>query len=327
MLARLRTLALVLGLTTMALPNGIAQAQTTVTTTTTSTIARAGHADVEALMALEDWPGKLAGLRETFAGQMRLAVNSPRWRDLSPQARDELGRQLAEVMARHFAWPGPLQSLVQETYLTQVAAEDVATLLAFYRSADGQWLVKRLQPALDQVEYALQQQGRQDLDRLTHTWLASEAPAVASATTPPAPWQATTSHEAAAQRLLAATSVRQLNGQLFEMRLRAIERFQDAAQPLPDRPARFQGFTTQMRETVSLDAYMPSMVAQLTQQLNEDELTRALSVETSDQRQQVKAVDQRIGQVYGQRMQAWQRDVLFPALRQVMEAARRDMPR
>jgi len=325
--ARLRTLALVLGLTTMALPNGIAQAQTTVTTTTTSTIARASHADVEALMALEDWPGKLAGLRETFAGQMRLAVNSPRWRDLSPQARDELGRQLAEVMARHFAWPGPLQSLVQETYLTQVAAEDVATLLAFYRSADGQWLVKRLQPALDQVEYALQQQGRQDLDRLTHTWLASEAPAVASATTPTAPWQATTSHEAAAQRLLAATSVRQLNGQLFEMRLRAIERFQDAAQPLPDRPARFQGFTTQMRETVSLDAYMPSMVAQLTQQLNEDELTRALSVETSDQRQQVKAVDQRIGKVYGQRMQAWQRDVLFPALRQLMEAARRDMPR
>ncbi|MDI3512561.1 MAG: hypothetical protein PWQ61_3328 [Betaproteobacteria bacterium] len=325
--ARLRTLALVLALTTMALQSGIAQAQTTVTTTTTSTTARASQADVEALMALEDWPGKLAGLRETFAGQMRLAVNSPRWRDLSPQARDELGRQLAEVMARHFAWPGPLQSLVQETYLTQVAAEDVATLLAFYRSADGQWLVKRLQPALDQVEYALQQQGRQDLDRLTHTWLASEAPAVASATTPPAPWQATTSHEAAAQRLLAATSVRQLNGQLFEMRLRAIERFQDAAQPLPDRPARFQGFTTQMRETVSLDAYMPSMVAQLTQQLNEDELTRALSVETSDQRQQVKAVDQRIGQVYGQRMQAWQRDVLFPALRQVMEAARRDMPR
>lgn len=150
---------------------------------------------------------------------------------------------------------------------------------------------------------------------------------MASATTPSASWQATTSHEAAAQRLLAATSVRQLNGQLFEMRLRAIERFQDAAQPLPDRPARFQGFTTQMRETVSLDAYMPSMVAQLTQQLNEDELTRALSVETSDQRQQVKAVDQRIGKVYGQRMQAWQRDVLFPALRQVMEAARRDMPR
>ncbi|MFP5323699.1 MAG: hypothetical protein ACLGH2_03415 [Gammaproteobacteria bacterium] len=155
MLARLRTLALVLGLTTMALPNGIAQAQTTVTTTTTSTIARASHADVEALMALEDWPGKLAGLRETFAGQMRLAVNGPRWRDLTPPARDELGRQLTEVMARHFAWPGPLQSLVRETYLTQVAAEDVATLLDFYRSADGQWLVKRLQPALDQVEYAL----------------------------------------------------------------------------------------------------------------------------------------------------------------------------
>lgn len=325
--ARLRTLALVLGLTTMALPSGIAQAQTTVTTTTTSTTARASQADVEALMALEDWPGKLAGLRETFAGQMRLAVNSPRWRDLSPQARDELGRQLAEVMARHFAWPGPLQSLVQETYLTQVAAEDVATLLAFYRSADGQWLVKRLQPALDQVEFALQQQGRQDLDRLTNTWLASEAPMAEPAATPPASWQATNSHEAAAQRLLAATSLRQLNGQLFEMRLRAIERFQDAAQPLPDRPARFQGFTTQMRETVSLDAYMPSMVAQLTQQLNEDELTRALSFETSDQRQQVKAVDQRIGKVYGQRMQAWQRDVLFPALRQVMEAARRDMPR
>ena len=141
--ARLRTLTLVLGLTPMALPSGFAQAQTTVTTTTTSTIARASHADVEALMALEDWPGKLAGLRETFASQMRLAVNSPRWSDLSPQARDELGRQLAEVMARHFAWPGPLQSLVQETYLTQVAAEDVATLLAFYRSADGQWLVKR----------------------------------------------------------------------------------------------------------------------------------------------------------------------------------------
>lgn len=325
--ARLRTLALVLGLTTMALQSGIAQAQTTVTTTTTSTTARASQADVEALMALEDWPGKLAGLRETFAGQMRLAVNSPRWRDLSPQARDELGRQLAEVMARHFAWPGPLQSLVQETYLTQVAAEDVTTLLDFYRSADGQWLVKRLQPSLDQVEFALQQQGRQDLDRLTHTWLASEAPAVASATTPPASWQAINSHEAAAHRLLDATSLRQWNGQMFEMRLRAIERFQDAAQPLPDRPARFQGFTTQMRETVSLDAYMPSMVAQLTQQLNEDELTRALSVETSDQRQQVKAVDQRIGKVYGQRMQAWQRDVLFPALRQVMEAARRDMPR
>lgn len=323
----LHTRILVALIAAIALHGGMAQAQPPGTAAPTAAMARASQADVEALMALEDWPGKLASLRETFAGQMRLAVNSPRWRDPSPQARDALGQQLAEVMARYFAWPGPLQSLVQETYLTQVAAEDVATLLDFYRSADGQWLVKRLQPALDQVEFALQQQGRQDLDRLTNTWLASEAPAVASATTPPASWQATNSHEAAAQRLLAATSLRQLNGQLFEMRLRAIERFQDAAQPLPDRPTRFQGFTTQMRETVSLEAYLPSLVAQLTQQLNEDELTRGLSVETSAQRQKVKAVDQRIGKVYGQRMQAWQRDVLFPALRQVMEAARRDVPR
>ncbi len=282
--------------------------------------------DVEALIALEDWSGKLAGLRDTFAGQMQLAVNSPAWQDLSPSTREQLGKDLAEVMARMYAWPGQLSVLVQDIYLTQASSEDVSTLLDYYRSSDGQWMVHRLQPALDRVEYAMLDRTRRDLSRLTQTWLASERPSADPASVTPE-WQPANAHEAAARQLLAATSVAAWGAQMFEMRLRAIDRFTEAANRLPDRPERFQGFTAEMRSQVSLEAYMPQLVGELTQQLSHDELARASAIEASAQRQRIRALDKQIGQAFSQRMDAWQRDTLFPALRDVMTAARQNQRR
>jgi hypothetical protein len=282
------------------------------------------RADVEALVALEDWPGKLANLRETFAEQMRLAVDAPAWKHLPPPSRDRMAQQLAEVMTRLFAWPGDLSTLVHEIYLTHASAQDVTTLLDFYRSADGQWMVQRLQPVLDQVEFLLLNRGRQDVVRLTEHWLADERPPTA-APAAPTPWQPATPQETAAHRLLATTSLPSWSAQVFDLRLRAIERFTHAAAGLPQRNERFQGFTARLREGVSLDAYLPELVARLMQDLTAEELNRAWAIETSAPRQQVHSIDRRIGKAYGQRMEAWQREVLFPALNEVMEAAQRSV--
>lgn len=322
----LRALALVACLATGAVLNGGAQAQPRDAVVAAPAADRPSPADVDALMALEDWPGKLAGLRDTFAAQMQRAVNSPAWKDLSPQARERMGQQLAEVMAQHFAWPGSLAPMLKDTYLTQVAAEDVATLLSFHGSDDGQWLIRHLQPVLDQLEAALQDQGRQDLDRLTAAWMADATPQIPPEAGPPA-WQPANSHEAAAHRLLTATSLGDWTGQIFQMRLGAIDRFTSATNTWADRPARFQGFTAHMRSAVALEVYLPQLVAQMTRQLTEEDLGRALRIEASAPRQKVRAVDQRVGQVFGQRMQAWQNTVLLPALREVMQATRRTMPR
>ena len=307
----------------MALPQtALANPPATSATAESAAAQAPSWADVEALVTLENWPGKVASLRETFAEQMRLAVDAPAWTHLPPPSRDRLAQQLAEVMTRRFAWPGDLSSLVHEIYLTQASAQDVATLLDFYRSADGQWMVQRLQPVLDQVEFLLLHRGRQDVVRLTEDWLANERPPTA-APVAPTPWQPATPHETAAHRLLATTSLPSWSAQVFDLRLRAIERFTRAAAGLPQRNERFQAFTARLREGVSLDAYLPELIARLMQELTEEELIRAWTIETSAPRQQVHSIDRRIGKAYGQRMETWQREVLFPALDEVMEAARR----
>lgn len=284
--------------------------------------ARPSLEAVQALVVLQNWPERLAGLRQAFEGQMQLAVNATAWSDLRPEVRERLGLQLRDYMMERFAWPGELQSLVVRSYLEEASAADVAALRAFQESADGQWLEQRLRPALDQVEFALLDRARRDVQAFTNTGLAETMETSAPLAAPPAPWEPANAHEAAAKRLLDVTEMKSWQRQLLAMKLRAIERYDDAVGRFPDRRERRSRFAEGLRNAVSVEAYMPQLIAQLTKAFSEDEMARAIAIETSAVRSQAKAIDHRLGQAFGKHMQAWQRDTLFPGLRQIMDAAR-----
>lgn len=297
-----------------------------VSTSAKQASARPSPEAVQALVALQNWPERLAGLRQTFEGQMQLAVNSRAWSDLKPQVRERLGLQLRDYMLERFAWPGELQGLVVRSYLEAASAADVAVLRTFQESADGQWLEQRLRPALDEVEFALLDRARRDIQAFTNTGLAETMDTSAPLAAPPAAWKPANAHETAARRLLDVTEMKSWQRQLLAIKLRAIERYDDAVGRFPDRRERRSRFAEGLRNAVSVEAYMPQLMAQLTKALGEDEMARAIAIETSADRSQAKAIDHRLGQAFGKHMQAWQRDTLFPGLRQIMDAARQHRP-
>lgn len=279
-------------------------------------------ADIAALIDHENWPERLALLRRATEHQLEVAMNSPTWSVLSAEQKTALLSDLQGFMAERFAWPGDLRPMIQQAYQEDASQGDVHTLLGFYGSVDGQWLVRHFQNAFDHTEQKLQLDARTLITAWT-TELSSTASPVPYEPKAPTAWRPEGSHATqcanALNTLVKAGWSRQLTG----IKVAANDRFARLVTVQPDAPVRQRAFQDRLRNEITYEAFEPALVADLCGALNEADIARGLAIEQSAARQDVRSVEARLGKGFGRRMQTWQQQILMPGLGQRMQAARR----
>jgi hypothetical protein len=286
-----------------------------------ATVTKPDPADVAALVQHENWPARLAMLRRATESQLEVAINSPAWAQLTREQKAALQADLQAFMAERFAWPGDLQDMVMTAYQEDASQQDIRTLLDFYGSADGQWLVQHFQAALDRVEQKLQLEAR----TLINTWSVQLSTAAAVEPFQPGPmstWQPEGTHATQCATALTTLVKPTWSRQLVGVKLAAVERFGRVVRPMPDWEARSIAFQSRLRHEITYEAFEPMLVAALCAELSEADLDRGLALEQSPARLSLQPIEVRLGQGFGRRMQAWQQQTLMPGLGQRMNAAR-----
>jgi len=284
-------------------------------------LQRADPADVAALIEFENWPARLALLRRATERQLEVAMTSPTWSVLSAQQKTALLADLQAFMAERFGWPGDLRPMIQQAYEEDASQSDVRALLAFYGSPDGQWLVRHFQNAFDNTEQKLQLDARTLVTNWTNELASTPSPAPYEPKTP-TPWQPQGTHATQCAQALNTLVKAGWSVQLVGIKVTAIDRFARLVSVQPDAQLRQLAFQDRLRHEITYEAFEPALVADLCAALSEADIARGLAIEQSAARQGAKAIEARLGQGFGRRMQAWQQQTLMPGLGQRMQAAR-----
>ncbi|MBA4266441.1 MAG: hypothetical protein C0453_15295, partial [Comamonadaceae bacterium] len=195
-------------------------------------------------------------------------------------------------------------------------------LLDFYGSPDGKWLVRHFQSAFDNTEQKLLLDAR-TLITAWSTELSSTpnpSPYGPKASTP---WQPAGTHATQCAHALKTLVKSGWSRQLVGIKVTSIDRFARLVSVQPDAQVRQLAFQDRLRNEITYEAFEPALVADLCAALSEADIARGLAIEQSAARQNIKAIETRLGQAFGQRMQAWQQQTLMPGLGRRMQEARR----
>lgn len=279
-------------------------------------------ADVAALIQHENWPARLALLRHATERQLEVALTSPTWSVLSAEKKSALLAELQAFMAERFAWPGDLQPIILQAYLEDASQSDVRALLGFYGSADGQWLVRHFQNALDHTEQKVQLDARTLITAWTTELSSAPHPAPYEPKAPTA-WQPEGTHATQCVHALNTLVKSSWSRQLIRIKVAANDHFARLVTVQPDAEVRQRAFQDRLRNEITYEAFEPALVADLCAALSEADIARGLAIKQSAARQAIKPIEARLGQAFGRRMQAWQRQVLMPGLGERMQEARR----
>lgn len=282
----------------------------------------ADPADIVALIEHENWPARLALLRRATERQLEVAMTSPTWSVLSAEQKAALLAELQAFMAERFAWPGDMQPMILQAYKEDASQSDVRALLDFYGSPDGQWLVRHFQSAFDNTEQKLLLDARTLITAWTAELSSTPNPMPDE---PPAPntWQPQGTHATQCAHALNTLVKAGWSRQLAGIKVAAVDRFSRQVSVQPDAQMRQQVFHGRLRNEITYEAFEPALVADLCAALSEADIARGLAIEQSAARQDIKAIESRLGPAFGRRMQAWQQQTLMPGLGARMQAARR----
>jgi hypothetical protein len=211
--------------------------------------------------------------------------------------------------------------MIQQAYSEDASQSDVRTLLDFYGSADGQWLVRHFQNALDNTEQKLLLDAR-TLITAWSTELSSTPHPAPYEHKAASPWQPEGAHATACAQALNTLVKAGWSRQLLGIKVAANDRFARLVSVQPDAQMRQLSFQDRLRNEISYEAFEPALVAHLCAALSEADITRGLAIEQSAVRDGAKAVETRLGKAFGRRIQVWQQEVLMPGLGQRMRQAR-----
>jgi len=281
----------------------------------------ADPADIAALIEYENWPARLALLRRATERQLEVAMTSQTWSVLSVEQKAALLAELQAFMAERFAWPGDMRPMIQQAYQEDASLSDVRALLDFYGSADGQWLVRHFQNAFDNTEQKLQLDARTLITNWTNELASTPNPVPYEPKAPPL-WQPEGTHATQCAHALNTLVKAGWSRQLVGIKVAAIDRFARLVSVQPDAQVRQLAFQDRLRNEITYEAFEPALVADLCAALSEADIARGLAIEQSAARQGAKAIEARLGQGFGRRMQAWQQQTLMPGIGQRMQAAR-----
>jgi len=284
-------------------------------------LQRADPADIAALIESENWPARLALLRRATERQLEVAMTSPTWSVLSAEQKTALLAELQAFMAERFAWPGDMQPMIQQAYQEDASQSDVRTLLDFYGSPDGQWLVRHFQNAFDNTEQKLQLDAR-TLITAWSTELSSTPNPSPYEPKAPTPWQPQGTHATQCAHALNTLVKAGWSRQLVGIKVASIDRFARLVSTQPDAQVRQLAFQDRLRNEITYEAFEPALMADLCAALSEADIARGLAIEQSAARQGTKTIEARLGQGFGRRMQTWQQQTLMPGIGQRMQAAR-----
>lgn len=285
------------------------------------TVQPADPADIAALVQHENWPARLALLRRAIEQQLEVALSSPDWAGLSAEQRSALLTELQAYMAERFAWPGDLRDMILNAYQEDASQSDVRSLLDFYGSPDGQWLLQGFQARLDKVEQKLQLDARTLITAWSNELSSTRSP-VPYEPKATAVWRPEGAHATQCAHALTTLVKAGWSVQLTGIKIAANDRFSRSINSQPDREVRQLAFQDRIRHEITYEAFEPNLVAALCAELSEPDIARGLAIEQSTARQELKPIEARLGQAFGRRMQAWQQQTLMPGLGQRMQDAR-----